>query len=169
VWINGAALSSFKNNRVKGLSLGAGGGILPSQSRRNLFWFLLAWLMKRKPFDVAPISRERVSGNSFLGSTGHWPVPPGDSPGGTGSERGANRDRCFESGRFELPLGESSRKLSGADPPVLPISRRRSEPGSVTAPRGQGKVLPPNCFCQPVHRFAGNHSAVLIYEPLFGY
>src|SRR6266705_2132323 len=24
-----------------------------------------------------------LSGNPFLGSTGHWPVPPGDSPTGT--------------------------------------------------------------------------------------
>jgi len=43
------------------------------------------------------------------------------------------------------------------------------EPGGVTAFRGQRKVLPPNGFRKPAHRFAGNHSAFSISEPLFVY
>jgi len=43
------------------------------------------------------------------------------------------------------------------------------EPGAATALRGLRKVLPPNDFRKPVHRFTGIHSAVLICEPLFVY
>src|SRR5712692_9585103 len=108
--------------------------------------------MKRKAFEVFAISPESVTGDSFLGSTGHWP-PPGDSPGGTGSAHGANKDRRFGSGRFALPLGESPSGTGGS--PVLPIFRRRSEPGGVTAPRGQREELPPNDFRMPAHPFIG--------------
>jgi hypothetical protein len=158
-----------KNNRVKGLILDAGEDTILDQSGRRPFWFLFAWQMKWKRFEAFAISAKSLSGDSFLGSTGHWPVPPGDSPGGTGSERGANSDRCFESRRFDLPLGESSRKFSGADAPVLPISRRCAEPGSVTAPRGQRKVLPPNGFRKPVNGLIGTHLDMLKNSPLFAY
>ncbi len=38
---------------------------------------------------------------------------------------------------------------------------------AITALRGQRKVLPPNDFRKPVHRFIGIYSAILIYESLF--
>src|SRR5712692_6743235 len=114
--------------------------------------------MKRKAFEVFAISPESVTGDSFLGSTGHWP-PPGDSPGGTGSAHGANKDRRFGSGRFALPLGESPSGTGGS--PVLPIFRRCCESGAVTALLGQPKELPPNDFHQPAHRFIGIDSAIL--------
>ena len=59
-----------------------------------------------------------------FGSTGHWPVPPGDSPGGTGSAPGGNKDTRCASGNLALPVGESSRKLSGAGRPCYPFSGR---------------------------------------------
>ena len=39
------------------------------------------------------------------------------------------------------------------------------EPGAVTVLRGQRKMLPPNDFRKPRHRFFGIHSTILIYEP----
>jgi len=154
-----------KKNRVKALILVVGGGILPSQSRQKPFRFLFAWQMKGKPFEVIAKSPESVSGNSFCGSTGHWPVPPGDSPGETGSATGGNKDRRFGSSRFALPLGESPSGTGGS--PVLPIFRRRCEPGAVAALRGQRKELPPNDFHQPAHRFIGIDSAILTHDPTF--
>jgi len=38
---------------------------------------------------------------------------------------------------------------------------------AITALRGQRKVLPPNDFRKPVHRFIDIYSAILIYESLF--
>ena len=68
---------------------------------------------------------QSASGNPFLGSTGHWPVPPGDSPGGTGSAPGGNKDGPFERSRLDLPVGESP--TGTGESPVLPIFRTRSE------------------------------------------
>jgi len=68
---------------------------------------------------------QSASGNPFLGSTGHWPVPPGDSPGGTGTAPGTDKDWSFARGRLALPLGESRTGTGGS--PVLPIFKTRSE------------------------------------------
>src|SRR5713101_7455993 len=57
-------------------------------------------------------------------AVGHWPVPPGDSPGGTGSAPGGNKDGPFERSRFDLPDGESP--TGTGESPVLPIFRTRS-------------------------------------------
>src|SRR5260370_26654977 len=89
-----------KNDRVKGLILDGGGDTVFNQSGRRPFWFLFAWQMKWKSFEAFAISPESVTGNPFLGSTGQWPVPHGDSPGGTGSAQRSKSDRGFESGRF---------------------------------------------------------------------
>jgi len=40
------------------LILGAGGNTLRGWSGRKLFWFLLAWKMKRNSFEVVAISTE---------------------------------------------------------------------------------------------------------------
>src|SRR5258708_7689408 len=66
-----------------------------------------------------------VAANPFLGSTGHWPVPPGDSPGGTRSAPGGNRDGPFERSCLDLSVGESP--TGTGESPVLPIFRTRSE------------------------------------------
>jgi hypothetical protein len=66
-----------------------------------------------------------VSGNSFLGSTGHWPVPPGDPPGGTRMAPAANKHWPIGRDRLGLPFGESPTGTGGS--PVLPIFRRRAE------------------------------------------
>ena len=67
---------------------------------------------------------QSASGNPFLGSTGHWPVPPGDSPGGTGSAPGGNKDGPFERSRLNLPVGESP--TGTGESPMLPIFRTRA-------------------------------------------
>jgi hypothetical protein len=111
----------------------------------------------------AETSAKSASGNPFLGSTGHWPVPPGDSPDGTGSALGGNKDGTFARSRLALPVGGSPTGTGGS--PVLPIFRRRCESGAVAALRGQGKRLLLNGYRYPVHRFIGIHEAVLICEP----
>ena len=49
------------------------------------------WGKRVDSFD-APKS---VFENSGAGSTGHWPVPSGDSPDGTGKTPPTNQDRLF--------------------------------------------------------------------------
>jgi hypothetical protein len=68
---------------------------------------------------VSSVATRKAAGNSFLGSTGHWPVPPGDSPGGTGSAPGADKDWPFGRDGLDLPVGESPTGTGGS--PVLPI------------------------------------------------
>jgi len=41
------------------LILSSWGGILPSQNRKKPLWFLLAWQMKRKTFEVGAINALR--------------------------------------------------------------------------------------------------------------
>jgi len=77
-------------------------------------------------------SLQNASGNPCLGSTGHWPVPPGDSPGGMGSAPRSNKKGPFESSGLGLPVGESPTGTGGS--PVLPIFRTRSQPRAGGAP-----------------------------------
>jgi len=42
-----------------------------------------------------------------VGSTGHWPVPPGDSPGGTAVMSADNSVRASNSSRLSISVGES--------------------------------------------------------------
>src|SRR5437899_3014775 len=72
---------------------------------------------------------------------GHWPVPPGDSPGGTGSASGGNKDEAFEGRRFDLPVGESPTGMG--ESPVLPILRTGSmpEPPARSLPKFQHPKL----------------------------
>ncbi len=58
-----------------------------------------------------------------MGSTGHWPVPPGDSPGGTGSAPAANKDRPLGRRRLGIPFGESP--TGTGESPVLAFFRTR--------------------------------------------
>jgi hypothetical protein len=62
---------------------------------------------------------QSLSGNSLLGRTGHWPVPPGDSPGGMGSAPRGNEDGSCAKSRRALPVGGSP--TGTGDPPVPPI------------------------------------------------
>src|SRR6266702_8135721 len=57
-------------------------------------------------------------------AVGHWPVPPGDSPGGTETAPRANKDGPFAKRRRALPFGESPTGTGGS--PVLPFFRTRS-------------------------------------------
>ena len=66
---------------------------------------------------------QSLSGNSLLGRTGHWPVPPGDSPGVMGSVPRGNEDGSFAKSRRALPVGGSPTGTGGS--PVLPIFRTR--------------------------------------------
>src|SRR5260370_37603837 len=71
------------------------------------------------------IQPKSVSGNLFSGSTGHWPVPHGDSPGGTGTAPGVNKDAPLGRSRRALPVGESP--TGTGESPVLPIFQTRSK------------------------------------------
>src|SRR5437899_9607388 len=119
--------------------------------------------MKWKPSEVVAIAPESVSGNSFCGSTGHWPVPPGDPPGGTGSAPGSNKDGTVARSRLALPVGGSPTSTGGS--PVLPIFGRCCGSRGVTDFRGQCKEVLPNDFHKPVRRFIGTHPAILMHEP----
>src|SRR5881409_3346294 len=69
---------------------------------------------------VLPILQTRsksVFGNCVLGSTGHWPVPSGDSPDGMGSASAANKASLLLGSALLVPVGGS---------PVLPIFQTRS-------------------------------------------
>jgi hypothetical protein len=54
------------------------------------------------------------------GSTGHWPVPSGDSPGGTGRTPKGDRARVLHVCASFLPVGESPTGAGGS--PVPPTS-----------------------------------------------
>ena len=55
-----------------------------------------------------------------LGSTGHWPVPPGDSPGGTGGSREKFRTSSGMRNRSRVPFGGSPN--GAGESPAPPIS-----------------------------------------------
>ena len=69
---------------------------------------------------------ESVSGNRVLGSTGHWPVPSGDSPDGMGRASPTNEDGLLLGATTLVPVGGSPTGTGGS--PVLPIFQTRSEP-----------------------------------------
>src|SRR5258708_2908631 len=91
---------------------------------------------------IAQQRTQSVSGNSFFGSTSHWPVPPGDSPGGTGSALGTNKDRPFGSGRPALPFGGAPNGTGGS--PVLPNFRTRSQSASTELVAGRTRIVSGN-------------------------
>src|SRR5213593_1670747 len=66
-----------------------------------------------------------VFGNCVLGSTGHWPVPSGDSPDGMGSASAANKDSLLLGSALLVPVGGSPTGTGGS--PVLPIRQTRSK------------------------------------------
>src|SRR5213593_1605031 len=77
---------------------------------------------------VLPILQTRsksVFGNCVLGSTGHWPVPSGDSPDGMGSASAANKDSLLLGSALLVPVGGSPTGTGGS--PVLPIRQTRSK------------------------------------------
>src|SRR5262245_26566027 len=47
------------------------------------------------------------------GSTGRWPVPPGDSPGGIASARAGSVDQVGQAGPADLSFGESPNGAAG--------------------------------------------------------
>src|SRR5213593_1737524 len=66
-----------------------------------------------------------VFGNCVLGSTGHWPVPSGDSPDGMGSASAANKESLLLGSALLVPVGGSPTGTGGS--PVLPIFQTRSQ------------------------------------------
>src|SRR5213593_786795 len=74
---------------------------------------------------VLPILQTRsksVFGNCVLGSTGHWPVPSGDSPDGMVSASAANKDSLLLGSALLVPVGGSPTGTGGS--PVLPNETR---------------------------------------------
>src|SRR5881397_679105 len=67
---------------------------------------------------------QSVDGNC-VGSTGHWPVPSGDSPDGMGSASAANKDSLLLGSALLVPVGGSPTGTGGS--PVLPIFQTRSK------------------------------------------
>src|SRR6059036_2915975 len=60
-----------------------------------------------------------VSGHWILGSTGHWPVPSGDSPDGMGRTSPASEDSLILGAALLVPVGGSPTGTGVS--PVLPI------------------------------------------------
>src|SRR5437867_12748187 len=88
---------------------------------------------------LLPLARSQsVFENCVLGSTGHWPVPSGDSPDGMGSASAANKDSLLLGSALLVPVGGSPAGTGGS--PVLPIFQIRSNAcaGSSPAPRSPG-------------------------------
>src|SRR5206468_7911851 len=77
---------------------------------------------------VLPILQTRsksVFGNCVLGSTGHWPVPSGDSPDGMGSASAANKDSLLLGSALLVPVGGSP--TGTGESPMLPIFKTCSK------------------------------------------
>src|SRR5213594_3203840 len=66
-----------------------------------------------------------VYANCGLGSTGHWPVPSGDSPDGMGRASPANEDSLILGAALLVPVGGSPTGTGGS--PVPPIFQIRSK------------------------------------------
>src|SRR5213594_3392616 len=60
-----------------------------------------------------------VSGHWILGSTGHWPVPSGDSPDGMGRTPPTNDEDLLRGAALLIPVGGSPTGTGGS--PVLPF------------------------------------------------
>ncbi len=73
----------------------------------------------------ARLAAQSVFGNCLLGSTGHWPVPSGDSPDGTGGASPANEGGRLLGSALLVPVGGSPTGTGGS--PVLPIFQTRSQ------------------------------------------
>src|SRR5438093_642589 len=76
---------------------------------------------------VLPIFQTRsksVAGNC-MGSTGHWPVPSGDSPDGMGRTPPTNDEDLLHGAALLIPVGGSPTGTGGS--PVLPIFQTRSK------------------------------------------
>src|SRR6266516_4311926 len=76
-----------------------------------------------------PIALESVFENSVLGSTGHWPVPSGESP---------------ENGSYSRALGMAFRSVAHRSP-----GRRVADRGGRVAHRG-GRVVHTTHFQNPI-------------------
>jgi len=99
-----------------------------------------------------------VSENSILGSTGHWPVPSGDSLDGTGRASPTNEIGLLLGAAMLVPVGGSPTGTGGS--PVPPIFQTRSEVRGgppmraceAHGPHPPNFVLP---FCGAVSRVRG--------------
>ena len=61
----------------------------------------------RRGFDLSDLSpNSEVAAAQPTGSTGHWPVPSGDPPLGTGRESELFRAAVFNVSRLPLPSGQ---------------------------------------------------------------
>src|SRR5258708_16691790 len=96
-----------KNSRLKALILAAGSHNLSQIEPSETIPVFVRLANEMEAIEVVAISAESVSGNSYCGSTGHWPVPPGDSPDGTGSAPAANEGWPLGRNRLDLPVAES--------------------------------------------------------------
>src|ERR1019366_7645054 len=56
------------------------------------------------------------------GSTGHWPVPSGDPPLGTGKAPGVFRASVFSANVLSLPSGQWPDGTGGSPVPPFPVS-----------------------------------------------
>src|SRR2546427_8864275 len=119
------------------LPLGVGGVnriALPAKSNpirpnipRDVEWWKTGWfqMSHRETFDI-PLRRRRLRIRLWV--AGHWPLPPGDPPGGAGIAPKPKKDGPLGRDRLDLPVGESSRKLSGAGRPCYPFSEHALKP-----------------------------------------
>ena len=89
--------------------------------------------------DLRDAMLERGEPRDFLaalrranGSTGHWPVPSGDSPDGTGETRPTNADAAFQGEHRTLSVGGSPTGTGGS--PVPPIFQTGSKIGNQSEP-----------------------------------
>src|SRR5260370_16726291 len=93
-----------------------------------------------------PAKSQSVSGHLFVGSTGHWPVPPGDPPGGTGSTPGDRKDAPCERSRQAIPVGGSPTRTGEAPgPPIfrIPSPAPFVHPSNPPPPRCPTSTPPP--------------------------
>ena len=71
------------------------------------------------------IFSKSLSEKSGEGSTGHWPVPSGDSLDGMGRTPQTNGNSALPGRRYSLPVGESPTGTGGS--PVPPIFQTGSK------------------------------------------
>src|SRR6059036_1513839 len=112
-----------------------------------------------------------VSGHWILGSTGHWPVPSGDSPDGMGSTSPASKDEPILGTALLVPVGGSPTGTGGS--PVLPrcSARRRhgasqnaallQDPGQEVGQSRGGKKTPGGPGDSPVRIITALHPGIL--------
>ena len=98
--------------------------LFSSRNRTFLCCFNHTGALVRGDAKLSRCVGERFWGR-FWDATGHWPVPPGDSPGGTRSAPGVSKDGPLGCSRLAFPVGESPTAMG--ESPVLPILRTRSK------------------------------------------